>query len=557
MSPIDIIRSAVPLFAAQLGVNAPSLDKFFIEGSSGQEPVLDLHAAALVAVLSTRQQSLQTTFQLNMNRVLEELLGHEKRYWRGRAERLHLLEGPEGVTMEQLSQTVAAGCLLGASSQNEAIELLRRIPGLAPFTSIAKWLRDLYPPDSDEEWLGSMRPDRLAELHVISQLDASSDLAEACLTDLNARQARRALILLARASANHPAAQRLLEPALYRFPDVVKGVHAPRDTMIAIVNAIPHPSVALAETHASIVSQLLGTFSPGTAERGRWVNSYAVLLSDLGKREDALAANDEAVTIYRQLARSQPDAFLPDLAMSLNNQSGGLSGVGRRKDALAAIEEAITIYRQLARSQPDAFLPGLANSLNNQSRCLSELGWHEDALAAIEQAITIRRELARSEPDAFLPGLAYSLNNQSRCLSELGWHEDALAAIEEALTIHRELARSRPDAFLPELAMSLNSQSNCLRRVGRCKDALIAIDEAITIYHKLRRSRPDAILPKLANSLSNKSVFLSDLGRRKDALDTIEEAITIYRQLAQALPDAFEPKLADALHNRAWIASRP
>jgi hypothetical protein len=39
--------------------------------------------------------------------------------------------------------------------------------------------------------------------------------------------------------------------------------------------------------------------------------------------------------------------------------------VGRREDALAAIEEAVTIRRDLARARPDAFLPDLATSLNN------------------------------------------------------------------------------------------------------------------------------------------------------------------------------------------------
>jgi hypothetical protein len=37
--------------------------------------------------------------------------------------------------------------------------------------------------------------------------------------------------------------------------------------------------------------------------------------------------------------------------------------------------------------RPDAFLPDLATSLNNQSRRLSELGRREDALAAIKQAL--------------------------------------------------------------------------------------------------------------------------------------------------------------------------
>ena len=93
-----------------------------------------------------------------------------------------------------------------------------------------------------------------------------------------------------------------------------------------------------------------------------------MLLGDLGRREEALAAIEEAVAIRRALAEARPDAFLPSLAGALNNQSNRLSGLGRREEALAAIEEAVTIRRQLAQARPDAFLPDLATALNNRSR---------------------------------------------------------------------------------------------------------------------------------------------------------------------------------------------
>ena len=51
-----------------------------------------------------------------------------------------------------------------------------------------------------------------------------------------------------------------------------------------------------------------------------------------------------------QLAGARPDAFLPDLATSLNNRRL-LADLGRRQDALAAIEEAVTI-RRAARPAP-------------------------------------------------------------------------------------------------------------------------------------------------------------------------------------------------------------
>ena len=49
----------------------------------------------------------------------------------------------------------------------------------------------------------------------------------------------------------------------------------------------------------------------------------------------------------------------------MSNQAGCLSALGRREEALAAVEEAVTIRRQLAQGRPDAFLPDLVMSLNN------------------------------------------------------------------------------------------------------------------------------------------------------------------------------------------------
>ncbi len=49
-------------------------------------------------------------------------------------------------------------------------------------------------------------------------------------------------------------------------------------------------------------------------------------LGELGRREESLQAAQEAVETYRKLAQTRPDAFLPDLAMSLNNLSVRLGG---------------------------------------------------------------------------------------------------------------------------------------------------------------------------------------------------------------------------------------
>jgi tetratricopeptide (TPR) repeat protein len=77
---------------------------------------------------------------------------------------------------------------------------------------------------------------------------------------------------------------------------------------------------------------------------------------------------------------------LSDLAVSLNNLSGRLAEAGRREQGLAAIEEAVSVYRQLAAGNAAAYEPDLAMSLNNLSVRLAEAGRREQAERAQQQA---------------------------------------------------------------------------------------------------------------------------------------------------------------------------
>jgi tetratricopeptide (TPR) repeat protein len=298
------------------------------------------------------------------------------------------------------------------------------------------------------------------------------------------------------------------------------------------------------DTHRRLAQTRPDVFLPYLAMS---LNNLGMVLTHLGRREEALAASQEAVDTHRRLAQTRPDAFLPDLARSVNNISIGLSNLGRREEALAASQEAVDIYRRLAQTRPDAFLPDLAMSLVNLTNGLSNLGRREEALAASQEAVDIYRRLAQTRPDAFLPDLAMSLNNLGAMLSNLGRREEGLATSQEAVDIRRRLAQTRPDTFLPDLAMSLVHLGMALSDLGRREEALAASQEGVDIIRHLAQTRPDAVLPDLASSLNNVGIMLSDLGRREEALAASQEAVDIQRRLAQTRPDAFLPDLAMSL----------
>jgi tetratricopeptide (TPR) repeat protein len=371
----------------------------------------------------------------------------------------------------------------------------QRLGSPADINTTLAALRDGLPGAGDGPEIAPILPDIVGEAAIIFWLGSGGVLSGLGIDPLASihRAATTALgrtsQVLVRTAQDFAAAGRD-EPVRWLYA-IAQATEADLDALIVIANALPHQTMALRELAVeltqSVADRLRSVVIGGDAADGARsalsasLSNLGVRLGALGRREEALAASQEAVDIYRRLAQTRPDAFLPDLASSLNNLGGDLSNLGRREEALAASQEAVDIYRRLAQTRPEAFLPDLAQSLNNVGVMLSNLGRREDALAATQEAADIRRRLARTRPDAFLPNLATSLNNLGIRLSNLGRREEALAASQEAVDIRRRLAQIRPDAFLPDLATSISVMSDVLAALDRHGEAAQAATRALEI----------------------------------------------------------------------------
>ncbi len=524
------------------------------------------------ALLTASGANLPTVGGEVRERILDAVLDREQARWNATF--------PPGIPTAGIRtrhQLVTVATLLSPSNAATTAQAISTIDELRPDAAagaraaLATWLHDLYP-GGDPPWVAPLRPDLLTE-QLLARCPQLSELTLACYEN-SPEQASTMLAELTRASSRAEVHEALTRLLVARLPDLLAAAIdspasgladlldislrlSPQPAAAAdLVSRLPERGIALAALAVTLTAQAsdhyrrLAAARPDafTPDLAGSLNNLSNRLGDLGRREDALAAIEEAVSAYRQLATARPDAFIPALAVSLNTLSIRLGDLGRREDALAASQEAVTLRRQLAAARPDAFIPTLATSLHNLSVRLGDLGRPEDALAASQEAVTAYRQLATARPDAFIPALAVSLNTLSIQLGDLGRREDALAASQEAVTAYRQLAAARPDAFIPDLAVSLNNLSNRLGGLGRPEDALAAIEEAVSAYRQLATARPDAFIPALADSLNNLSVRLGGLGRREDALAAIEEAVTAYRQLAAARPDAFIPALATSLN---------
>jgi tetratricopeptide (TPR) repeat protein len=559
--------AAAAAFAPHLGAAVPAESPWRLADAAFATPLL-VHMSALVAATGSAGERRLGEGRDARSEVLDGLIQGERQRWR----RIAAVAGLADLEPQVADRAVAVATLTGARNETEALALLEVVFELADperRAKVARWLHELYPGDA---WANPLQPDLLAARHLGLTLPAAPDL----VTQLYDRAPDRRAALVAsllRASTEELA----LEPVLHSFVEgrleslvqgaIVDASLAPVIARVsqltpvpalaaAVVGKLPDRSTSLAALTAVLQEQTTShyralaeanpdAFMPDLASS---LNNLSIRLAQLGRHQDALQPIEEAVGHYRALAEANPDAFMPDLASSLTTLSNRLVELGRRQDALGPIEEAVGIRRMLAEANADAFMPDLARSLNNLSNCLVELGRRQDALQAIEEAVGHYRALAEANPDAFMPDLASSLTTLSNCLSELGRRQDALQPIEDAVGHYRALAEANPDAFMPNLAASLNNLLICLGELGRREDALGPIEEAVGIRRMLAEANADAFMPDLARSLNNLSICLAQLGRREGALGPIEEAVGHYRALAEASPEAFLPELASSLN---------
>lgn len=537
--------------------------------------VLAIQMAALADLLDTGGTTRQA------RGPEDRLLAHERRYWRDTAD-AHGID----LSLETLTEVIAATVLLEPPAPRDTDTWLRRIPGLADQTHdqrrrVATWIAHVYPSEDPQRAFGGLQPDRLAEWLI----GTTPGVLRALATTLTAGDAVRFLTVGTRAAA-HAAFTEQLAPELSRLcvrhPETLglaaiaviplTEVPAPLldaldyfaddetldiNILLSLFVALPHRSHRLAGAAAAIAGNLVARHRELGGEIQvavlAWaLNRRSIWLDALGRLAEALAAISRAVGLYRTLADQDPDAYLPELAGGLNNQALQLQVLGRREEALAASTEAVELYRALSEQDQNTYLPYVAGSLDTQSMQLNALGRQEEALEASTTAVRIRVWLAATQhPAARDSDLANSLGNQSIWLQVLGRPKEALGASVMALQVYRTLVARHPDAYLSDYAKLLYNLAAQLGELERWDEALGPARMSMLVWFQLAEQRPDAYVAGLAGSLNVYAAVLGKLKRHAEALTVIGEALPLHRAVAARHPDVQLPALAASLHNQS------
>jgi tetratricopeptide (TPR) repeat protein len=247
---------------------------------------------------------------------------------------------------------------------------------------------------------------------------------------------------------------------------------------------------------------------------------------------------NEAETYYQKyLTDFASDISIDEQAMTLNNLAVLHSDQNNYEEALLEYEEALEIYRELAKVNPSTYLPYVAGTLNNLANLHSDQNNYEEALLEYEEALEIRKELAKVNPSTYLPDVAMTLNNLANLHQAQNNYEEALLEYEEALEIRRKLAKVNPSTYLPNVAMTLNNLANLHSDQNNYEEALLEYEEALEIYRELAKVNPSTYLPDVATTLINLSLFyLQAVSHREKSISYAVETIKILLPFVEKVP---------------------
>jgi tetratricopeptide (TPR) repeat protein len=363
---------AVGALARADGVRVPEVE---LVPSVAPVPVLLVQAAAAAAVAHGM------TGRVDIDEVLPVLFTDEERRWQRHADAQGL-----GAGLAALRGGVVFAVLAGADSLEDAVDLVRAVPGCPPDREeFANFIRALHQQTAGR-WLNPHLPGMLVQRYAATCLATDPALIAALAAAIMSRdalpqrrteRAQRVLASLASAAAHTPAAQQAMAALLRHDPvellppclEVALRGLGPVDQVIAdtvvdiadtlsedrlsvLWSAVPPRTIELARTAAALARVRLDRASDEET-RARCLDDLGYRLGELGRYEDALSATTEALTIRRRLAAAHPDAHEPGLADTLHNLGIHLGELGRHQDAESAYQEAATTRRRHAeRTKP-------------------------------------------------------------------------------------------------------------------------------------------------------------------------------------------------------------
>ena len=387
--------------------------------------------------------------------LLDETLEHEKAYWKKTVKDQDLDKPTTKAVRRALDKVLPLLTLWGGAGAEPDAEAIVEHAGTRSVATgpMLDVLRTLYA-GHDGRWISGLEPDILGEHLVAKRLVKDKGLLGLALDEATDDQRKHSLTVLTRLAQRRPMELKWLIQALLGRLETL----AILATKVALETGDPIGPALAEAVNAKATPELAKTLMELCPER------------TVALRELAETTTRQVLEWRKETCPEPDDAQLLEIARLTGTWANKLSTLGRREDALRAAKDAVSLFEELAERSADDHSNLHAGALNNLGMMLSNLGRREDALEATIEAVDIRRILAKARPDAFLPDLAGSLASMSQILTGLDRREQAHDSIVEAIAIFAPFFHSIPAAHGQWIGMMVKDYLECCKALDREPD---------------------------------------------------------------------------------------
>ena len=284
------------------------------------------------------------------------------------------------------------------------------------------------------------------------------------------------------------------------------------------------------------------------------LNNLAILYSDTQRLDKAEEYYLRSLEIGEQLAKSHPEAYESYVADTLNNLGVLYYNTQRFNQAEEYYRRALEIYERLAKAHPEAYEADVAMTLNNLANLYSDTQRLNKAEEYYLRSLEIRKHLAIHNPKLYESHVADTLNNLAILYSDTQRFNEAENYYLGALEIYERLIVKNPEIYEFKVTDPLNNLANLYRATQRFSAAENYYLRVISIREQLATTYPEAYQSDLAISLSNLALLYTDTKCFAKSRDINNRALEIQRSLVTIYPEVYGQDYAGCLHNASYFS---
>lgn len=269
-------------------------------------------------------------------------------------------------------------------------------------------------------------------------------------------------------------------------------------------------------------------------------SELAQSFNDLGLHEYASMTSNSALELARDMYAVESDDFRLRVASIQSLRANILVDLKKNDQAVAAADEAISLYKEHGRHR-GVSVPELAHTCLEYSVLLCSIGLRDEGAAMALELL---------KPDEIGQDNEYISSLGELCLSnsQIGIDNNlALSAAEKAIRYCRTQSDVNVRAVL---AGALLTKSKILSRHRRDDEAYSFSFNAVVLLHDIRKERPVFSLI-LAHALDTFSHQLFEASLKKESYLAAREAVGVWEALRVAAPGPITRPLAWALFHLA------